>query len=320
MTSSKVYKGFLGGFIMETRGQVPLLEILIERNPGDAPKSLSIARTLRGAGSHPDQANFEQMFKPYFFGGNRHYGTKADVINLSRFFTYLDGEFGIGPNVYPLVVQRPVLKHLLGKTGYLTCFWDKPSEIHHRDVMRFCFGEVAKGLEDYSRQDPESKRAHPSEFEEKLILAQLTLVGALDELAEAKVSASTELGVMARKIIELSQGYVFYSEDPENTAELWKSRVYKIKLESKITKDQRKLGAMPSSEETLGNLNNLLACLEDVDLKTNRIFLPECHVVPVHYVVAHSKEASRDPKRRASPVPVQLKVHYEPPNSHVLDY
>jgi hypothetical protein len=249
------------------------------------------------------------MFKLYCFGGQKHFGTKADVINLQDFMDYFAKTFSLEAKVAEDAMNDLYLKQLTNRAGYLTCFWDIPSQLHHRDVMRFLFGRVLKSIELYA-VGIENQKASLAQrpwihnygqfrdglkaLSDKAESAQLSLMMALDELSEAKVASSTPLGDTARKMIGVSQGYVLYSEDPKNADSLWKSRIYKVKLESKITKDQRAYGVMPSSEETQRNIQHFIDSLESVEFKTNRINLPQSHVIPATDIPAVSVEICKN--------------------------
>ena len=128
-----------------------MIEALIERNPGDAPKKVNLDSTLTGCYSGSD-SNFEQMFKLYWFGGNRHFGTKADVIDMRSFLGFLRQEFSLDDLVTEGVMKNPTLSHLTNQRGYLTCFWDMPTQLHHRDLMRYCFGELANALGEHCEE------------------------------------------------------------------------------------------------------------------------------------------------------------------------
>jgi hypothetical protein len=172
--------------------------------------------------------------------------------------------------------------------------------------MRHYFGNIATSIEEASQ-----KPGTPLDLRERLETAQLELLCALDELGEAKVNSSLHIGEVARKILELSQGYVFYSEEPQKEVDLWKCGLYRIKLESKITKDQLERGAMPASEESDRNVSVLLNALNGVDFRTHRVFLPVSHAIPTHYFPHKSYRPIGRPGSRWVSEDVQLKVHYE---------
>lgn len=282
-----------------------MLEVQIERNPGEIPKSVKVARELIGNGQNLVPPNFEEMFKKYRFGKNEHFGTKADVIDIRKLVGYLSDRHSLHPGVYERVIADSVIGSLINPSGHLSCFWNLPTEIHHRDIMRYCVGRVADCIDGLVMGEKQT-RMYGVGLED----AQLDLLVSLDELAEAKISSATKIGETSRKILELSQGYVLYSEEPSNADDLWRSRLYRLKLESKITKDQRERGAMPSSEDTHRNVITFIDALKGVELKTHRLFLPECHVIPASSIPVVSSASRRGGGQWPIGI-IPLKIHYE---------
>jgi hypothetical protein len=298
--------------------------VKISRNPGDEAKEVHLDSSLRGSASPSRTPNFSDLVKLYHIKDEKKYRVKADVINVNDFLDYVRVHYQLGEDFPRTIRQRHLLGKLTEGSDFLVCFWDRPSELHHRDIMRFLFGEVLEEMGEYERRvrqhgsKPFISRGYDCN-PDGIANAQLDLISALEELAESKVSASTELGEMAKRIIRCSQGYVLGSEGKESASDLWRSRLYSLKLESKITKDQRELDIMPAPEEIFRNIRTLLSAIQGVELRTNRFIVPSSHTIPVADLEARSYWSTREFKSFSKPTPVLLRVHYESPNGVCLD-
>lgn len=273
--------------------------VQVQTDPGEAAKEIKIDGKITG--SSDSDSNFKDMFERYNLAGKRMFGTKAVVVNLESFFTDLRESYQLHDEEINGIKAKysPILKDL-SQNNYWICFWDKTSQVHHRDIMRLCYEEVRKAAEEYKKEI--GKKDYTTSKDLEIIISQIEriervekdLKTGLEELYTAKVSKDADLGVTAGKMLKWAQGYQLLSEDIENLEELWKSRIVHIQLSSGITKDQEKHGIAITPYETSINLEHFLGSLKNTEIAASKIELPESHQVPFHTMPVKSTRTHKN--------------------------
>lgn len=259
-------------------------KVQVQTDYGEPSREIKIDGKITG--SSDSESNFKDMFERYNLEGKRMFGTKAVVVNLDGVVNDLRNKYQLGASAAEGVksMYSPVLKNLQDN-GYWTCFWDKTSIVHHRDIMRFCYDEMLKSTEAYrellNRKEANSQKDMDMIISdiEKLDNAKSDMKEGLEQLYIAKVG-DAKLNGIAKTMLKYSQGYQLLSEDADNLEDLWKSRIVQLQLHSGITKDQVKYEIEIPPQETLRNLKHFLANLKNTEIAASKIDLPDSHTIP----------------------------------------
>ena len=260
-------------------------KVQIQTDPGEALKEIKIDGKITG--SSDSSSNFKDLFETYNLEGKRILGTKAVVVNLDNFVQALAEEYKMDSKTTAGIKSKysPALKDL-AENGYWTCFWDKTNQVHHRDIMRFCYEEIRKSAEAYRKDLNKTEAKTEQDLESTLAKIDALdkmdsdMDGALEQIYELKFpNAKPELTETAKKMLKYSQGYQLSSENADDIEDLWKSRIARIQMHSSITNDQKKY-EIDCQAETIKSLEQFLKGLKNTEITANKIEIPEWLNVP----------------------------------------
>jgi len=295
-----------------------MLELVVQTDPGEKGKKIVLDGRLRGSSSESG-SNFNELLKEYTLDGKKILGTKAVVLNMDALTNYLVQEYDLNEEIIEGIQEQytATLKNFQNSEGYWSCFWDKTSEVHHRDIMRFGYDQIRIAVESYknildsSEIETEEQLEYVIQLTDKLEQVEKDMNRALEELYIIKVG-DTELSDMAVKMLECAQGYQLSSETLENSADLWRSRIRRLQLDSGITQDQKKQGIYISPEENLANLSCFVESLESAELKTGEIEVPQTHQLPVSEISIDSVLVHKNRSGYVSRIqPKNLRITYQ---------
>ena len=276
------------------------LEVLVTTDPGETPKRIKVDGSLRGSSSGPG-SNFDTLLQEYRLDGRKIYGTKSVVVDQVGFMDSLKNTYALDDVICRNIKSNysNEFKNCLNDAEAWVVFWDRTSEVHHRDMMRHCYAGIKAAIDqevvNIEDREYETERDQNKAIEdmEKLEYISLEMDEALNDLYEAKV-AQVKISNIAKDMLRYSQGYQLSSERSENHGNLWKSRILKLQLDSGITNDQRKYGIDVSGQPTLDNVGWFLGAFDSTDFYTGKFEIPSTHEIDQNNLRVSSTTTQRN--------------------------
>lgn len=290
------------------------LELLVASDLGECPKTVLLDSSLKGSSS--SDSNFGQLLQEYTLDGKKILGTKAVVVDMGSFVDYLSSEYHLSEKTKQALEEQIHTSQFKTQASYWTFFWDRTSEIHHRDIMRFAYQTMADSIREYRQmldaQEPQTEQDLENAVREINTLDRVyqEIAESLQQLYEAKLCGG-QLSPLAHTMLLYAQGFQLSSESTGDKEQLWKSRILRLQMHSGITKDQQKYAAIPESKKIQESTECFLGSLLQTEIRTPYVEIPFTHAVTDAKFAVSSTKIQRSGKEYYSqPTAKELKVRY----------